>query len=105
MNSYSLEDKIHDFSSALNIESGTSLLEHLYSNNKRTENCCIIMLQELLKLCVASKYVDNMFGTLVLPAIYLPNMLTSSLSSSTDISMTLNDSMAIMSALVSISKI
>ena len=54
MNSYSLEDRIYEFNSAINIESGSSLLEPLFVNNRRTENFCIISLQEVLKLGVES---------------------------------------------------
>ena len=64
MNSYSLEERIYEFQSALHIETGTSLLEPLYTQNKRTENLCMLILQELLKLCNESylirHYVWNM---------------------------------------------
>jgi hypothetical protein len=36
MNTYSLEDRIYEFNSAINLESGSSLLEPLFVNNKRT---------------------------------------------------------------------
>ena len=36
MNSHSLEERIYDFPSALHIETGNSLLEPLYTQNKRT---------------------------------------------------------------------
>lgn len=51
MNAYSLEDRLYEFHSGLALENGSSLLEPLFVNNKRTENFCIICLQELLKLC------------------------------------------------------
>lgn len=57
MNAYSLEDRIYEFNSAIVLENGSSLLEPLFVNNKRTENFCIICLQELLKLCVQSSVV------------------------------------------------
>jgi hypothetical protein len=51
MNAYSLEDRVYEFHSAIALESGSSLLEPIFVNNRRTENLCIICLQELLKLC------------------------------------------------------
>ena len=59
INGYTLEDRIYEFHSAINLESGSSLLEPLFVNNKRTENFCIICLQELLKLCSESDMVRN----------------------------------------------
>ena len=45
MNSYSLEERIYDFPSSLHIETGNSMLEPLYTQNKRTENLCMLILQ------------------------------------------------------------
>ena len=36
MNAYSLEDRIYEFNSAISLETGSSLLEPLFINNKRT---------------------------------------------------------------------
>ena len=36
MNAYSLEDRIYEFNSAISLESGSSLLEPLFVNNRRT---------------------------------------------------------------------
>lgn len=57
MNSYSLEDRIYEFPSGLHVESGTTLLEPIFTQNKRTENLCILCLQELLRLSTASRAV------------------------------------------------
>ena len=59
MNAYSLEDRIYEFNSAINLENGSSLLEPLFVNNRRTENFCIICLQELIKLCHDCEMVRN----------------------------------------------
>jgi hypothetical protein len=36
MNGYSLEDRIYEFASGLHIDNGTTLLEPIFSQNKRT---------------------------------------------------------------------
>ena len=71
MNSYSLEERLYDFNSAINIHSNSSLLEPLYAQNKKTQNYCTLILHELLKLCVESELVREYVWSLESPTYLL----------------------------------
>ena len=57
LNSFSLDERIYNFDSSIYLDSGTSLLDSLFSSYKRLENFSLLCLKEILRLCDASKLV------------------------------------------------
>ena len=51
MNSYSYDERIYNFDSSLQLESGASLLDPIFVYYKRIENYSFLCLRAVLKLC------------------------------------------------------